>query len=97
MQMNWRENMGRWYHGDKLSIYLYDRSQQHGNHNYSHFHVRCKDGTNSVFNILGVCMEGSCKYEEEVSKLIKRNRNHINNCLMLLSEGKAINEVDDTL
>ena len=90
--------MGRWYHEkDKIGIYLYDRSQNHGNHNYSHFHVRQKDGKNAVFNIKGELMEGNCDNERGISDLIKRNRNHINKCLVLLQNGKEIPEVNDSL
>ena len=53
--------MPKWFHQDefKISMYLYDRSQHHGNHNYSHFHVKCLN-KESVFNILGDLMEGTC-------------------------------------
>lgn len=75
-------------------MYLYDRSQHHGNHNYSHFHVKCLN-EESVFNILGDLMEGTCDKENEISSLIKRNRNHINLSLERLAKGLEIDEVND--
>lgn len=58
-------------------MYLYDRSQKYGNHNYSHFHVNYK-GEKSVFSIKGEMIAGKCKIKKQVSDLIKRNRNYIN-------------------
>lgn len=88
--------MPKWFHQDefKISMYLYNRSQHHGNHNYSHFHVKCLN-KESVFNILGDLMEGTCDKEKEISSLIKRNRNHINLSLERLAKGLEIDEVND--
>jgi len=89
--------LGRWYYETRLSIYLYDRSQNHGDHNLSHFHVKCKNGDKAVFDTKGNKIEGNTKYDKEISKLIKRNQKNIIKCLIKLSEGKDINEVQDKL
>lgn len=88
--------MARWFYQEKykIAIYLYDRSQHHGNHNFSHFHVKCLN-KECVFNILGNLMEGECDKEKEISDLIKRNKVHINISLERLANGLEIYEVND--
>ena len=46
-----------------LVMYLYDRSQQHGNHNLSHFHITYYN-EDVVFDIRGNKLAGHCKDEK---------------------------------
>lgn len=54
-----------WHEEDygSLKMFLYDRSQNHGDHNLSHFHVNFKN-QNCVFDIKGNVLAGKINNEK---------------------------------
>ena len=56
-----------------LSMYLYDRTQNHGNHNLSHFHITYYN-EEVVFDVKGNKLAGKCRNEKEISDYIKSHK-----------------------
>lgn len=79
-----------------LVMYLYDRAQNHGNHNLSHFHITYKN-KDVIFDIKGNKLEGNCDNEKEIGEYIKKHRNYIHKCLNKITHGKEFKPIEENI